>query len=271
MRIIDAHLHFMPGEKYFDVIARRAGHENTEEHLRQTYRELGISGGVVMGNYGLPPENNSFPDFLHYCVGVHDSDLDHYEGRTAFDLIAKNLQKPNCVGVKLYPGYSRIYVSDMRFGPVYELAAWYDKPVAVHTGQTAAANALLRYSHPMTIDEAAVLHPKVRFVMCHFGNPFLMDAAAVIEKNPNVSADLSGLLERSFDVPEYLERQKGYVEALRTWIAYVEDYSRFMFGTDWPLANYRNYIDVVKQIIPENHWEEVFSQNAERIYRLPRN
>ena len=130
------------------------------------------------------------------------------------------------------------------------------------------ASALLRYSHPMTLDEAAVLHPRVQFVMCHLGNPFLMDAAAVIEKNPNVAADLSGLLERRFDVPQYLERQKGYVEALRTWIAYTEDYSRYMFGTDWPLPNYKNYIDVIKAIIPRQHWEEVFHANAERIYGL---
>ena len=39
MHIIDAHLHFVPGEKYFSVSAHRAGHENTEEHLRKTYAD----------------------------------------------------------------------------------------------------------------------------------------------------------------------------------------------------------------------------------------
>ncbi|MBO5573293.1 MAG: amidohydrolase family protein, partial [Clostridium sp.] len=50
-----------------------------------------------------------------------------------------------------------------------------------------------------------------------------------------------------------------------------EDYSRYMFGTDWPLANYENYIDVIKQVIPEEHRENVFSANAVRIYGLAEN
>ncbi|MBO6150883.1 MAG: amidohydrolase [Clostridium sp.] len=271
MRIIDAHLHFMPGEKYFSVIARRAGHENKEEHLRKTYARLGISCGIVMGNYGIRPEDNVFPDFLRYCVGIHDTDLAAYDTKTACRYIEENLKRPNCVGLKLYPGYSPVYITDPCFDIVYDLAEKYNKPVAVHMGQTASSNALLRYSHPMTMDEAAVRHPRVQLVMCHLGNPFLMDAAAVIEKNPNVAADLSGLLERKFDVADYLDRQKGYVEALRTWIAYTEDYSRYMFGTDWPLANYENYIDVIKQVIPEEHRENVFSANAVRIYGLAEN
>ena len=70
MHIIDAHLHFVPGEKYFSVSAHRAGHENTEEHLRKTYADLDITCGIVMGNNGLRPEDNEFPDFLRYCVGI---------------------------------------------------------------------------------------------------------------------------------------------------------------------------------------------------------
>ena len=33
-----------------------------------------------------------------------------------------------------------------------------------------------------------------RFVMCHVGNPWMIDAAEVIYKNMNVWADLSGLM-----------------------------------------------------------------------------
>ena len=55
-------------------------------------------------------------------------------------------------------------------------------------GQTAGSRAYLKYSHPLTLDEAAVRHPDVNFVMCHFGNPWLLDAAAV-EKNENVMTD----------------------------------------------------------------------------------
>ena len=135
-------------------------------------------------------------------------------------------------------------------------------------GQTAGSRAYLKYSHPLTMDEAAVRHPGVQFVMCHFGNPWLMDAAAVVEKNENVAADLSGLLEGKVDFPQLLKKQSGYFEALKTWISYCDNYEKFMFGTDWPLANYEDYISMVKWLIPESEWEQVFYWTAKTIYRL---
>ena len=36
----------------------------------------------------------------------------------------------------------------------------------------------------------------------YFGNPWLLDAAAVVEKNENVMTDLSGLLEGKIDFPK---------------------------------------------------------------------
>ncbi len=157
------------------------------------------------------------------------------------------------------------YVWDPVYDPIYELAGRYDKPVAIHTGETAGPNARLKYSHPLTLDEAAVKHPKVQLVMCHFGNPWLNDAAAVLSKNPNVAADLSGLLEGKVQVAKLLEEKKGYVDQLKTWLGYV-DYRRIMFGTDWPLANLEDYIAFVTALTPEKYRERVFWKNAAEIY-----
>ena len=86
------------------------------------------------------------------------------------------------------------------------------------------------------------------------------------EKNENVAADLSGLLEGKINFPEYRNRQDGYFQALRTWIAYCDSYDKFMFGTDWPLANYGDSVEMTKWLIPEPEWEQVFSKTAERVY-----
>ena len=159
-------------------------------------------------------------------------------------------------------------MTDEVYEPIYDLAKAYKKPVAIHMGQTAGSRAYLKYSHPLTLDEAAVRHPGVNFVMCHFGNPWLMDAAAVVEKNENVMTDLSGLLEGKINFPKLLEQQRGYFDTLKTWISYCSQYEKFMFGTDWPLANYGDYIEVVKWLIPEEEWDKVFYENAKRIYGL---
>lgn len=220
MKIIDTHLHLVPGEPYFDQIAAAAGHENTVAHLRAEYDRLGITGGIVMGNRGLELERHQYPGWLSYCIGLDRVYLGAHEVGEALELVEAHLSRSQCVGIKLYPGYHPVYVSDPIYDPIYELAEHYKKPVAIHTGETAGPGAILKYSHPLTMDEAAARHPGVQFVMCHFGNPWLNDAAAVISKNPNVAADLSGLLEGRVNVAAFMEDKKGYIEALRTWMGY---------------------------------------------------
>jgi len=41
-----------------------------------------------------------------------------------------------------------------------------------------------------------------------------------------------------------------------------------MYGTDWPIVNLGEYIDFIKEVIPQEHWDKVFFDNANRIYRL---
>lgn len=267
-RIIDAHLHFCPEEPYFGQIARDAGHENNWEHLSREYERLGIEAGVVMGNRSLEPADHKYPPKLFYCVGIDRSYLRDSTLQDAADRIEEHLKRRECVGIKLYPGYNPTYVWEEAYEPVYELARIYGKPVAIHTGETAGPDALLKYCHPLTLDEAAARHPKVQFVMCHFGNPWLMDAAAVVDKNPNVALDLSGLLEGRANVEELYRKKKGYLDLLRTWLDYTGRYEAVMFGTDWPLVNLEEYIEFIARLIPEEEQEKVFFENANRIYGL---
>ena len=178
------------------------------------------------------------------------------------------MKRETCCGVKLYPGYNRLWLSDPVYQPIYELAARYGKPVAVHMGLTAFPGAHLKYAHPLTLDEVAADHKHTRFVMCHFGNPFLESAAAVVEKNPNVAADLSGLLEGRVDIDSYFQEQAGYASLLTTWLTAIGQWDDIMYGTDWPIVNLEEYIRFIQRLVPERHWEKVFFQNANRIYGL---
>ena len=266
MPIIDAHFHLFGSGPAADDMARGVGHENSVEHLRAYYQAHDLVHGVVMSNHSLRPEDHCYPaDLFHYCIGL-DGSVSGEEDVPA--LVEENLKRDSCVGVKLYPGYRSTYVSDPMYEPIYALAARYHKPVAVHMGMTAGSRAKLKYSHPLTLDEVAADYPQVQFVMCHFGSPFLADAAAVLEKNPNVCADLSGLLEGVEDLDAFFLEEAGYVEQLRTWMAYVRDDRRFLFGTDWPAVNLQNYIDFIRGVVPESSWENIFFHNANRVYQL---
>lgn len=265
MKIIDAHLHFVQ-EPYFNEIAKQAGHLNTEEHLRSEYKRLGFAGGIVMGNRSLDLENHQYPEMLKYCVGLDKVYLKNNNIESSLSLIEAHLQRTECCGIKLYPGYNPVYVYDKMYAPVYRLARRYNKPVAVHMGETASPDARLCYSHPLTLDNAAAENPDVRFVMCHFGNPWLADAAAVISKNKNVAVDLSGLLEGRVNIDQLFIDQSGYLDMVKAWLGYINAWDRVMFGTDWPLVNLEEYVEFIKRLVPKKYWDNVFWKNAENIY-----
>lgn len=269
MKIIDAHFHLFPDSIYEREPYQEVGRENSETELLKSWKNAGIVHGVVMSNGDLSPACHRRDTPMHYCIGLDSGCLAEYpDPAEAMDLVEENLKLPQCVGLKLYPGYNFQYVSHEMYTPCYELARKYGKPVAVHTGQTAGSRAKLRYSHPLTLDEVAADWPDVQFVMCHFGNPFLADAAAVLEKNPNVCADLSGLLDGLTDLGRYFDEQSEYIRQLRGWISYVDDWSRFLFGTDFPAVNVENYVEFMQRLIPEAHRQAVFFDNANRVYQL---
>ena len=271
MKIIDAHFHlFEPPVSQEDGQAQTTRRPEADR-LLSCWGGLDIVSGVIMGNRSLETGFHNYPrDLFHYCVGL-DSSLLEDGSRVIPDLpdrVEEHLWRANCCGVKLYPGYNRISLSDPLYEPIYRLAARYGKPVAIHMGLTSFSRAHLKYCHPLALDEVAADHPDTRFVMCHFGNPFLESAAAVVEKNPNVAADLSGLLEGRVDLDAYFREQAGYVSLLRTWLTAIQCWDKVMFGTDWPIVNLGEYIGFVARLVPEPYHEAVFFDNANRIYGL---
>jgi len=284
MKIIDAHMHFsdFPG---FREVAHAAKHENTAEHLLRVFQENGIVLGIAMGTRPekeepgvcLPgvidlagkfcAEPYSQPPQIAYCAGVDCTvPLEKHALERTLEEFEKLLHTPQCVGIKLYPGYNAVYPCDKVNFPFYELARKFDVPVVFHSGDTASPRALLKYAHPLAVDEVAVAFPDVRFVIAHYGSPWIVDATEVAIKNDNVFLDLSGLAEGYFTTEEYCRKNHGYLEHLKTWMAYMDDYGKLMYGSDWPLIHIPSYIGVIRSIIPEEHQEKVFFANALRVF-----
>ena len=283
MKIIDAHIHFAR-TPYFAESARAAGHENTAEHLREVFLRNNIVMAVVMGSGmhsstedvcrpqtlnlagTLSDENYNQPEFVTYCCGLESEELSQANLQASLDAFEAHFRRKECVGLKLYPGYNKVYVNDKIHWPFFELAEHYDIPVVIHTGDTASQDGLLKFSHPLTVDDAAVMFPHVRFVMAHFGTPWLADAAAVADKNPNAYIDISGLAEGNIDSATYMKDYGPYLDQLRTWMCYLADYEKIIYGSDWPIVNIDEYIKVIAAIIPERYHDLVFYDNAKRVF-----
>ncbi len=178
--------------------------------------------------------------------------------------------------LKAYLGYIHLPPDDPGYEPYYKLAAAYKVPVVFHTGDTYSRKAKVRFAHPLLVDDVAVDHPDVKFVLAHFGNPWLTDAAEVVYKNDNVWADLSALIigdEAMFDghfaakhpVPEIETAIANVGEAMQ----YTGKPERFLFGSDWPLAPMASYRKLIEAIVPTESRKAVFLDNARDLFGLP--
>jgi predicted TIM-barrel fold metal-dependent hydrolase len=193
--------------------------------------------------------------------------------------VEEGLKRGDVVALKAYLGYLHHKPNDPGYRPYYNLAAKYDIPVIFHTGDTYSQSAKVKYARPLFIDEVAVVFPETKFVIAHMGNPWLMDAAEVIYKNNwnrrgarrNVWADLSALLVGSGDDFENYRKEGALATVIgevRKALQFAECPDRFLFGSDWPLAPLKVYRDFIRELVPEEHHQAVFHDNAKALFKL---
>jgi hypothetical protein len=255
--IIDAHTHarFQGGKERLSQIPL------TEEQYFAEWKKSGVRGAVAhVGQTGKDFHAHLKERNVAFCAGS-PSNPDVRE-------IENGLQSGKYSCIKVYLGYVHQYASDPRYQPLYRLARKYKVPVVFHTGDTYTMDGKLKYADPLTIDEVAVDYRDVQFVIAHLGNPWIQSAAEVAYKNPNVAVEVSALLIGNLDEQEPAKVEELVVKPIAWAFTYIEDPSKMMFGTDWPLTDVASYVRAVKKAIPEAHWKAVFHDNAVRIFKL---
>lgn len=168
-------------------------------------------------------------------------------------------------GLKLYPGYQPFYPADLRWEPAYRFAARHRLPVMIHSGDTYDPRGKVKYAHPLHVDDVAVDHPDVNFVICHLGNPWIRDCMEVVYKNANVYTDLSG-----FVLGDFTDRFETYMSRqVQDMLLYGVEPDNVLFGTDWPIATMESYLQFMDQIaIPQKDRQKIMSDNALALYRI---
>lgn len=257
-RIIDAHIH----TRFTGGTERTTGIALTKEQLLREMRENGVVGAVA--HAGANEEN--------YVEGMREHGVIHCIGAGYSPdpvRVEKLLRSGRYSCVKVYLGYVSRYANDPVYTPIYRLAEKYDVPVVFHTGDTYDSNGKVKYADPLFIDEVAVDHRKVRFVIAHLGNPWIQSAAEVAYKNPNVWVEASALLIGNMDRLPPAQVEEFLVKPLRWAFGYVENPKKFLFGTDWPINDIGAYLRAYRRAIPREHWQAVFHDNARAVFRFP--
>lgn len=153
-------------------------------------------------------------------------------------------------GLKIHPSLSRIRLIDDGFRPALEMAEKHGWCILVHCGRWQE-----KASYKFAI-EAAMRHPKARFVLAHGGGdtPPLATAAAELvheTKVENVIFEFSGL--REYWV---IERNVKLLGA-----------ERYMMGSDYGLAHPAMYIGAVRSMnISQADKDKILGQNAHALF-----
>ncbi len=278
--MIDMHIHAvnprLPGVRPLPPLLDGPP-EPVANALRQQMQESGTEVLLGMGHMGGAEDDPlgiastlriaAFLPALH-AIGVADpsrTDTEHLQR------VEAQLRSGKVKALKGYLGYLHYGPDSPAYAPYYELAARYRAPFIFHTGDNYSDVAKVKYAHPLLVDEVAVDHRQVNFVMAHFGNPWITDAAEVVYKNENVWADLSGLLvgdEAVFTALAGRGILRRTVERIKQGVEFTDRPDKFLYGTDWPLAPMRVYRDFVRHMFPEEFHQAVFHDNAKALFGL---
>ncbi len=264
--IIDCHVHL---NNYHESEAVSLA--ESLDRLQQAMQDAGVVYSLVLTSYLVSEHRPSTAevvkaietiDSLGVVAGISYLNYRQRDLRELADFLDAGLVK----GLKLYPGYEPFYPHDPRLKVVYDLAEEFNVPVMIHSGDTYSPRGKVKYAHPLEVDEVAVDHPNVNFVICHLGNPWLVDCMEVVYKNRNVYADFSGLILGDFTeaFEDYMQEQISEV------IMYAGEPRKFLYGSDWPICTMKGYVEFVRELrLPPADLHAIMYENTRRLFRLP--
>lgn len=264
-KVINAHVHL---DDYFK---EGLGIKQMVSRLREDMRKNQIDHAGVMAGCWKQDLKPGREELLNEIGQEKDlSIISGYsailDGAAEIHLIERAVKKSIVRGIKLFCGYEYFYPFDSRLKTIYQLCEKRNLPVFIHCGVTMYPTAQLEYSRPIHVDRAAVENPNINFVICHLGYPWLRDAAEVIRKNKNVYGDISGMT----DVPLNSKFGKLLVRDMNELHAYMDDnFSKLLFGTDWPLFKTEWYLDLVTKLdLNDKERELVLYKNAAKLLKI---
>lgn len=162
-------------------------------------------------------------------------------------------------GLKLHPSKQKIYPSDKRLLPIYQICEKYNKPVIFHSGVSMEPGTLVKYAHPLEFEEVAYRHPNLRICLAHFGWPWVKEVCMLMLKYPNVYTDTAMLY---FDNPKEFYHQCMEVDIGPHWIDRSLRH-QVMFGSDDPRLEQRRMIQAIRNMnMRESTKELILGGNA---------
>ena len=140
-------------------------------------------------------------------------------------------------GLTISPANQDFHPSDSRAMDVYAEAERLGMPILFHPSGQFSEKSKLEFGRPYLLDEVARTFPNLRIVIAQLGQPWIDETICMLGKHPNVFADVSGLLSRTWQAYSALVSvyQHGVIEKL-------------LFGSDFPYTNATECIEALYSI-----------------------
>jgi predicted TIM-barrel fold metal-dependent hydrolase len=239
--------------------------------LQQEMRRNRVDVALVLTSYKVTAGRPSTAEVIqatrdlssiHVVAGLSYQTVD----ANVLEGLREHLRDGSVRGLKIYPGYEPFYPADEKLRPAYELAAEFHVPVMIHSGDTFTPRGKVKYAHPLHVDEVAVDHPDVNFIICHIGSPWFRDTMEVVYKNRNVYTDISGLVLGDFSdrFEEYMQKQ------IQEMLLYGVEPDKVLYGTVWPIAEMDSYLEFMEELkMPEKDRRKILYENAAALFNIP--
>lgn len=183
-------------------------------------------------------------------------------------------QQGKILGIKLYPGYQHFYPSDPKVVEIAGLCQQFNKPLVFHSGDVYDTDqvALIKYAHPLHIDDLARNCPQTKIVISHFGFPYQLETAMLVSQHTHVYTDISGTIDDCGSEPEIKSLNQQYIADLRRAFQYYPQVKKkTLFATDFlgeytPLNQVQPYIEVINKTIDQELQDHAFFKLAQQVY-----
>ena len=277
--IIDSHTHIwglehLPQEWIRDL--RSKGFLNYDrievEQLIGDMDEAGVDKAIVLAHelehkwsHSQPMNKfiaeivNNNPDRLIGFAGAAPVNKYGRLNRRSLEDFEKSVVEMGLKGLKLLPIYDHYKPNDQKVYPFYEKAVELKIPVLLHQAATLTTNTPMEYGKPIHLDDPVQDFPELKFIVAHLGYPWTEELLVLMRKLPNLYADISASVL--------------YRPSILAWnLAMAKEYKvidRILFGTDYPVAKQKQYIDWVRnkynQIAEKNAYPTLHLQEIEKI------
>src|SRR5688572_21759877 len=104
-------------------------------------------------------------------------------------------------GLSVRPFMVGLPAADRRYYPLYAKCVERDVPVSIHSSANWTTVSVNDLGHPRHIDVVAADFPELKIVMSHAGYPWVLEAALLAWKHPNVYLELAAHRPRYLSTP----------------------------------------------------------------------